>query len=78
MTRGDQRERDRAKKLKEEASKGKKLTGSPQQRREADAKAVAEKQAAKAQARAEAEAKGEVASFDKKIQQRQANAQQKK
>ncbi|WWC58363.1 uncharacterized protein I303_100903 [Kwoniella dejecticola CBS 10117] len=93
MTRGDQRERDRAKKLKEEAGKGKKLAGSPQARREADAKAVAEKirkdvitrhpdtnqvQAAKAKARAEAEAKGEVASFDKKIQQRQANAQQKK
>ncbi|OCF73576.1 hypothetical protein I204_05419 [Kwoniella mangroviensis CBS 8886] len=75
---GDQRERDRAKKLKEEAAKGKKLSGSPQARREADAKAVAEKQAAKAKARAEAEARGEVASFDKKVEQRKVNAQQKK
>ncbi|WWD09177.1 hypothetical protein V865_007299 [Kwoniella europaea PYCC6329] len=75
---GDQRERDRAKKLKEEAAKGKKLAGSPQARREADAKAVAEKQAAKAKARAEAEARGEVAAFDKKVEQRKVNAQQKK
>ncbi|WRT63943.1 uncharacterized protein IL334_000870 [Kwoniella shivajii] len=78
MTRGDQRERDRAKKLKEEAAKGKKLTGSPQQRREADAAAVQEKQAAKAKARAEAEARGELSLFDKKIEQRKTNATQKK
>ncbi|WVF66000.1 hypothetical protein IAT40_000738 [Kwoniella sp. CBS 6097] len=75
---GDQRERDRAKRLKEEAAKGKKLTGSPQQRREADAAAVAEKQAAKAKARAEAEAKGEMSAYDKKIEQRKTNAQMKK
>ncbi|AFR98793.1 hypothetical protein J008_06787 [Cryptococcus neoformans] len=78
MTRGDQRERDRAKALKAQAAKGTKLTGSPQQRREADAKAVAEKQALKAKARAEAEARGELSAYDSKVEKRKQNAQQKK
>ncbi|WWD16363.1 hypothetical protein CI109_100789 [Kwoniella shandongensis] len=77
MTRGNQRENDRQKALKEQAAKGKKLAGNPQQRREADAKAVAEKQALKAKARAEAEAKGQLSAFDAKAERRKQNANPK-
>ncbi|WVQ78673.1 hypothetical protein IAT38_000760 [Cryptococcus sp. DSM 104549] len=78
MTRGNQRESDRLKAQKAEAGKGKKLAGNPQQRREADAKAVAEKQALKAKARAEAEAKGTLSVFDAKQEKRKQNAAENK
>ncbi|WVQ77329.1 hypothetical protein IAR50_007013 [Cryptococcus sp. DSM 104548] len=73
MTRGNQRESDRAKALKKLGDSGKKQTGNPQARREADAKAVAEKQALKAKARAEAEARGELSVFDAKQEKRKQN-----
>ncbi|KAI9632789.1 uncharacterized protein MKK02DRAFT_41101 [Dioszegia hungarica] len=56
MTRGDQRDRDRAKNLAKLAAAGTKKSGNPQQRREADAKALADKIAAKALAAEQAAA----------------------
>ncbi|CAK9785356.1 unnamed protein product [Cutaneotrichosporon oleaginosum] len=47
MTRGDQRERDRAKNQAKNASAQKKQSGDPTKRKEADAKALQEKIAAK-------------------------------
>ncbi|GKY96275.1 hypothetical protein MPSEU_000587000 [Mayamaea pseudoterrestris] len=52
MSRGDQRERDRAKKLAKEAEKGTKKEGNPLQRNESDAAALEAKRAAKAAAAA--------------------------
>ncbi|RSH77562.1 uncharacterized protein EHS24_003122 [Apiotrichum porosum] len=63
MTRGDQRERDRQKNLDKLAAAGKKQTGNPQQRREADAKALQEKIAAK---KAAAEGGGDASAKGKK------------
>eukprot|EP01034_Spumella_vulgaris_P001855 gene1855-2429_t len=65
MTRGNQREIDRARAAARDSGKGEGKTGNPQQRQEADAKALQDKIAAK-KARESAVAAGEVIPEKKK------------
>lgn len=77
MTRGDQRERARAKNQADAAKKATKLTGNPQARKEADMKAMADKAAAK-KAAAEAIANGTAPPPEDKKKKANTGAQQKK